>query len=156
MDNSTLRYIMGVIDKDIKNRDVDGLIKIKEYIEKQIEDINLSNPEYSNYNKFRYILEMNFIQFILEYLKDNFKAGNNYRQFAIAVADIRAIQYNQIRVCDILGIEKSVFIDSYGVEEEVVDSVDKILKKYGLSLDVKLSNAEKELLRIVDEHITNY
>ena len=164
MNQNELELIKKIVDKDIENRDLKDLMKVKSYIDKRIYAQSLedkkakelemrANPAYWTYLETRDILEKNLMDFIKGNLTGRDLSARIYRQIAMRAASILDLDYRTLRVCDIIGIDKEKLLDERNIGEKSINLVENLLNQYGLSLDTELSNEEKQLLGIPIERV---
>lgn len=134
-----------LINEDLLKGNIKELIKLRNFLNKQLFSINTSIKNHKEYNPTEdNILNLSLVKFLQDNVKGNssFKRGVLIIQFARinGISNIR-----DVRVSDTLGISKEELL-SYknGAGKYTVQKYDELLQLYGYSLS-KDEKAKKQM-----------
>lgn len=150
--------IIEIIDEDYRNSDVEDLKKIRSILNEKIEILdpsdNISEVDDATFEANIDILLQNFFEFCEENItevseKKGLKSNKLYKAFQYVLNEFEDEEYmlrKEVDVYKTLGLDKNQLMKYRYVGEKVLDTYEKHLNKYGLSMDQKLT--ESQLARL--------
>ena len=156
MSNADMEYlaIKKILDEKILAKDVDALRIIRDYVTEGV--LGLENPKSDKYIS-------PFVRANTELLISDLRSfvianSNNGHYFSAGICRlmhqlkrIKNVEFKDLKVYNALGVFKEELLvpsEKYakGVTEKDIDNLENILNRYGLSIDMNLSNADLKYL----------
>ena len=152
MTNEEYKMIMKIIDKDVLDNNVGDLVKLKTLLCEQIskfENDEKSVPLTINVDEKLGILTQSLLEFVKDNSTSEERQKSRFVRFVSFISIIRKIDYYDVCVFDVLGLDDNYFRKSWQIGPKTIGFYEKLLNKHGLSIKQQLSNEERKYLRFL-------
>ncbi len=155
MTNKELEMIKSIIDKECETGNIDDLKELKILLTNKIRE---QQGKSVDIDECRDILLLSFVDFVESELTSDEKRNFKTSPLLRAIAENRHIKNiwkaKYFRVYDIIAIKPELLAKTTGVGKDTISILEKLLNKYGLSINQELTDEQLQELDDIREEQT--